>query len=781
MHSDVPTPLAPRRDIQGLRALAVVAVIGAHAAGWPTGGALGVDVFFVVSGFLITGMLLREARESGRVSLVRFYARRARRLLPAALVVLIAVGAAGWFVFNRVRGEQTLWDAAWAAVFASNWNFAAQGTDYFADTGAVSPLQHFWSLSIEEQFYLVWPAALLLGVAAVGRRRVGRLVVIVAAAIVAGSFAWALVQTHTQPTIAYFSTLTRAWELAAGAVVAGLVPVLRGIPRPVGVAMQWAGVGGIAASLVMIDPTAGGFPAPWAAAPVAATALVLAGGVGGDPRHRALFPLTNSATVFVGDASYSLYLWHFPVVVFAQTLLPAEPSRLWIVLGASLVLGVASYLIVEQPLRYAPFLGGMPRRSGAPAIAVPVPDPVPEPSAASIAARPSVATTRPAGWTPGTRYYPGMARPSAPAPPVLRELAAEVPAPSEAAPDPDPVPAAGTGNRMAAWRGRFAAQVFLATAGLVIFALVGALWATGSWHGPRISLPELGPAASAPPVSGDPTADLRAELAAAVTADAWPDLSPSLDRVMAASSGVNPAHDCFSPGATAACGWGSGDAPVHIWLVGDSTAMAYAPAFRRIADDSAGGIRVSAMGMYGCRFTDVLVENDDPQVMAGCQARKAAVRAAILADKPDLVVMSNAFTLGRAVDGTDLSADALIAAQRREAESYGMGERMLHLAPPPQGVSLAACYTPSSSPRSCDSAVDGTWRTMEALSEKAAAEKGDHALSSLPFTCVDGVCPPFAGTLPTKYDQTHLTVEFAEHIAPALRQALDAAGLLKPR
>lgn len=769
MHSPIHTPAPPRRDIQGLRALAVLAVIGAHAAGWPAGGVMGVDVFFVISGFLITGMLLREARDTGRLALGSFYARRARRLLPAALTVLIAVTVAGWFLFNRTRGEQTLWDAAWAAVFASNWNFAAQGTDYFADTGAVSPLQHFWSLSVEEQFYLVWPLLLVIVVALLGRTRVRIVAGVLAAAVVAGSFGWALVQSDSQATIAYFSTLTRAWELGLGALVAVLVPLLRRIPRALGGMMQWTGVAGIVASLLLIDPTGGGFPAPWAAAPVAATALAIAGGVGADPRHRHLFPLTNPASVFVGDASYSLYLWHFPVVVFAAALLPASEWHVWIVLGASAVLGLASYLIVEQPLRYAPFLGGMPRPEA------PEPEPEPEPAPVPVVA---VATTRPAGWTPGTRYFPGSSRPPAPRIEPAAIAAAPIPVAepvvAESATEP-------RGSALAIWRERFAAQVFLATAGLVVVALAGALAVTASGHGPRFGLPELAPAASAPTVSGDPTADLQAELAAAVTADAWPDLTPSLDRVMAASSGANPAHDCFSPGAATACGWGSGDATVHIWLVGDSTAMAYAPAFRRIADDSAGGIRVSAMGMYGCRFTDVLVENDDPQVMAGCQARKAAARGAILADKPDLVVMSNAFTLGRTADGTDLSADALIAAQRREADTYGMGERMLHLAPPPQGVSLAACYTPTSSPRACDSAVDGTWRTMEALSERAAADAGDHAMSSLAFTCVDEVCPPFAGSIPTKYDQTHLTVEYAEHIAPALRQALDTAGLLTAR
>jgi len=784
---------------------------------------LGVDVFFVISGFLITGMLLREVRDTGRLSLAGFYARRARRLLPAALVVLGAVVAAGVMVFNRARADQTLWDAVGAALFASNWRFAAHGTDYFSAAGPVSPLQNFWSLSVEEQFYLVWPGVLLLAVlavpAAARRRRASATVATLAVVVGGASFAWALVQSDAQATIAYFSTFTRAWELAAGAVLAAAASTLERMPRALGVALQWVGVGGILWSIVVIDPTAAGFPAPWAAVPVAATCLVIAGGVGGDARHRHLFPLTNRVAVFIGDMSYSLYLWHFPVIVFAGVLLPESGSRVWITLGAVAVLSLASYLIVEQPLRYAPFLGARPRGSAAaesvtvPAVTVPavtVPAVTPA-TAPRVAHEPGAGTsTRPAGWTPGTRYFPGASRPGrtvtpgtttpqaappqaalprtaqprtsasrAPAAPAAR-LA---PSPPVASDDPRP-------DRMAAWRDRFSAQILLTSAGLAIVVLGGVVSVTGSWDGPRFGFSDLAPPPSAgesvgggPADGGDAVAALQAELAAAATADAWPDLQPSLDRVMASSSAANPAHDCYSPTVApdvGRCTWGSGDAPVHVYLVGDSTAMAYAPAFRRIADDSSGGIRVTTLGMYGCRFTDVLVENDDPEVMAGCAARKAAVRDLIVADQPDLVIVSNAFTLGHTPDGVDLSADALIAAQRREANDYGLGDRVLHLAPPPQGVSLSACYTPSSSPRACDSAVDGTWRTMAALSERAAKKHGGHAMSSLPFTCWEGVCPPFAGTLPTKYDQTHLTVDYAEHIAPALAQALRERGLLAP-
>ncbi|MEO2120025.1 MAG: acyltransferase, partial [Microbacterium sp.] len=283
-----------------------------------------------------------------------FYARRARRILPAALVTLGAVVGAAFALFNTVRADQTLWDATSAALLVSNWRFAAQGTDYFHAADAVSPLQNFWSLSVEEQFYLAWPGllvvlVLLMPVAARGRGAMRIVVGIAAGAVVAASFVWALAQTEAQPTLAYFSTLTRAWELAAGALLAAAVPLLARIPRPVGIVLGWVGLAGAVVSVLIIEPTAAGFPAPWAALPVIATSLVLAGGAAGDPRQRHLFPLTNPVSVFVGDMSYSLYLWHFPVIVFAAALLPESDQMIWIVLAAIAVLSLGSYFVVEQP------------------------------------------------------------------------------------------------------------------------------------------------------------------------------------------------------------------------------------------------------------------------------------------------------------------------------------------------------------------------------------------------------------------------------------------------
>ena len=809
-----------RRDIQGLRALAVVAVVLCHAIGWPSGGFAGVDVFFVISGFLITGLLLREVDRTGRISLLAFAARRIRRILPASLVVLVVVVVVAFLAFNRPRAEQTLGDAVAAALLVSNWRFAADGTDYFHTTDAVSPLQHFWSLSVEEQFYLVWPlllvALLLIPLARRGATSVRLVVGLTAVVIGAASSAWALVDTPNESTVAYFSTTTRLWELAVGAVLAALSPLLVRMPGMIRLPLAWLGLAGILWSFVVIQADSP-FPAPWAALPVAATALVIASGVGGDPRARHLFPLTNPVGVFVGDMSYSIYLWHFPVIVFAAVLLPAGAPATGIVLGAIAVLSLASYLIVEQPLHRSPWLRPVPRRQAVDAVDADAPmvSSVPVETSRDSGQTPARAfDSRPAGWTPGVRYFPGArpraavesaggpgaleltAGPTAAEPSAVAPAAVEPSAVAAAAIEPTVVEAAVTdppsrelspterrtlrGSAWATWRARFAGQMGLSAVALTIGAGVLVLTLQSTVGG----LPVLGPLLPAEPTAEaqtDPLPALQDELAAAASATAWPALDPSLDDVIAQSSGDNPAHDCFAPDVpldAGRCTWGSSDAPNHMYLVGDSTAMAYAPAFKKVAEDSGGSWRITTIGLYGCRFTDVLVQNDGAGVMAACPERKLDVRAAIAADPAELVVVSNAYTLGRTTDGANLSASALIAATQAEMATYGMPGRIALLAPPPLGADLGQCYSPLSSPANCLSSVDPTWKDMELAAEAAATASGDHAISSLPFNCWREVCPAFAGTRPTKYDQTHLTVAYAEHIAPALQWSLASLDLM---
>lgn len=357
----------PRRDIQGLRAFAVMAVVLDHLLGWPHGGFVGVDIFFVISGFLITGILLREQERTGSISWRGFYRRRAKRILPAATLVIAATVAASWFVFSSSRWATTVGDALYALLFAGNWRFALQSTDYFAQGLPVSPLQQFWSLGVEEQFYFVWPWLMLAVFLAItsrrGSTREARVVVfVVLAAITAASFAWSLWETEAVPSRAYFSTLSRTWELGIGALLAVAAPLLVRIPDVVRPLLAWTGLIGMTASLFVITPETA-FPAPAAALPVLATALVLAAGTG-VPQQRFLGPLTNRVSEYVGDLSYSLYLWHFPIIVLGTTLWGRSGFVLAVIAVAIAVASVYSFHLVEDPIRRSSWLEPRPRGAG---------------------------------------------------------------------------------------------------------------------------------------------------------------------------------------------------------------------------------------------------------------------------------------------------------------------------------------------------------------------------------------------------------------------------------
>ncbi|WP_312180330.1 acyltransferase, partial [Arthrobacter sp.] len=226
LHRKIPTF---RYDIEGLRALAVAAVLSHHLMSWPSGGYAGVDIFFVISGFLITTVLIREITSPEKLSLGDFYRRRIRRLVPAAVTVLATTSAGAFLVFGPGRAASILEDAVWSFFFLGNWRFAAEGTDYLNAGTVVSPLQHYWSLGIEEQFYLVWPWLLLLGIgAATALRCTDRglrvLLLLVIGAFCVVSFGFAAWETVHRPTTAYFSTFSRAWELGAGALLAVAAP-----------------------------------------------------------------------------------------------------------------------------------------------------------------------------------------------------------------------------------------------------------------------------------------------------------------------------------------------------------------------------------------------------------------------------------------------------------------------------------------------------------------------------------------------------------------------------
>jgi peptidoglycan/LPS O-acetylase OafA/YrhL len=327
-----------RGDIEGLRGVAVLLVVFGHLTGWPRGGFIGVDVFFVISGFLITGLLVSERERTGRISIPAFYARRVRRLLPAGVLVLVLTDLAASVLLLPSRAHETFVDSLWAFGFLANVHFAALGTDYFSLTRAPSAVQHYWSLSVEEQFYLVWPAV-ILAVCGLAKRAARRALTATAGVIVVASLTWSIVSTANTPASAYFSSPARAWELGAGALLVLISP--KRVPGFV----AWIGAVGLVASVILITPTTA-VPGYALVLPVLSTVAILA--AGGKRLGLAKPPIR-----YVGLISYSLYLWHWPCVVLGAAV-PGGTSALAkarLILLAGL-LSVLSYHFVEQPFRH---------------------------------------------------------------------------------------------------------------------------------------------------------------------------------------------------------------------------------------------------------------------------------------------------------------------------------------------------------------------------------------------------------------------------------------------
>ncbi|MGG5258510.1 acyltransferase family protein [Phycicoccus avicenniae] len=368
------TTKAPRRgfrpDIEGLRAVAVLSVLLYHAGLPVHAGFVGVDIFFVISGFLITGLLVTELDRTGTISWTRFLGRRIRRLLPAAVLVLVVTAFFSWLVVPGLRLRSVGHDVIGAATYVVNWVLAGREVDYLASDARPSPVQHFWSLSVEEQFYVVWP--LLLVALAFVLRRLGRTpdrrtVAAVLGALVGASFLWSLWFSHSSPAASFFVTTTRVWELGVGALLAVWLTGRERPQRPsnASVALGWAGLVALVV-VVLRMPTDVEWPSAWALLPTVPTALVLWSGWHGSPRGPVRL-LGTRPMVWVGGLSYSIYLWHWPVLVlgdWSAEWLTGSPLPGWgkVALAAASVWPAwVSWRFVEQPLHHGPWLRTRPR------------------------------------------------------------------------------------------------------------------------------------------------------------------------------------------------------------------------------------------------------------------------------------------------------------------------------------------------------------------------------------------------------------------------------------
>ncbi len=351
-----------RADIQGLRAVAVLMVLAFHAGapGVP-GGFAGVDVFFVISGFLITGLLVREVEGSRRLSLRRFYARRAKRLLPAASVVLGVTALLTWLFVPRIRWAEIGGDLVAAAVYVVNWRLADRSVDYLAEDSAASPVQHYWSLAVEEQFYLVWPLLIVLGGWLVTRYGwpVRRVLGVLLATVVVCSFAWSVHLTAVSEATAYFVSTTRLWELGVGGLVALGAPVWSRVNEAGAALLAWAGSLALVACALILGPGSS-WPGYAAALPTLGTAALIAGGYRARLDVLSRF-LCSAPMQRVGALSYSLYLWHWPLLVIAA----ARWGELSVWQGVAVALfsfvpSALTYALVESPARQAALMARVP-------------------------------------------------------------------------------------------------------------------------------------------------------------------------------------------------------------------------------------------------------------------------------------------------------------------------------------------------------------------------------------------------------------------------------------
>jgi peptidoglycan/LPS O-acetylase OafA/YrhL len=366
-----------RPHLDGIRAVAVVLVILFHLGyGWIPGGFVGVDVFFVLSGYLITGLLVDELVRRGRIDLAHFYARRVRRLLPAAVLVVAVVIVATAGLLDRVDQAAVRGDAASSALYGANWHFALAEGDYFAPGDVPSPLIHFWSLAVEEQFYVVWPALLLgLWLALASQSRGARLLGPLLGAVLALTGVSAALSVLLEPgPLTYYGTHTRAYQLLAGAALA--IAARRLVGRAPGAATAAAAVRAAGAALAVAALLALALLAheisgaekypdlPGLAVTLASVALIAALDLMGDHPLRRLVGARLPAAV--GRLSYSLYLWHWPTIVFLPVLaqrhdMPLLDHRVALV-AATTVLAVVSYRLWEQPIRFRAWRGAPARR-----------------------------------------------------------------------------------------------------------------------------------------------------------------------------------------------------------------------------------------------------------------------------------------------------------------------------------------------------------------------------------------------------------------------------------
>ncbi|WP_049830453.1 acyltransferase family protein [Arthrobacter sp. RIT-PI-e] len=501
-----------------------------------------------------------------------------------------------------------------------------------------------------------------------------------------------------------------------------MAPLCSRLGRRIRPVLAWLGIAVMVAGLFLIDDALP-FPGPWAALPVAGAALVILAGTGAE-RHEYLQPLTNRASGYLGNISFSLYLWHFPVIVLAEAVLVERGALYYTVCAVGmLLLAVYSYHLVENPVRRSRVLSGSRER------------------------RP--ARTRSAPDHSGGQDHSeqdhgnqGHGDPSRPARP--RRVGRDV---------------------------KLAGSAALVTAvvATVLFVLLPA---------PSRQIELTG---TTTPAAAGPEAALQAEIRDALDDAGWPVLEPPIDEAMAGLIAPGDVLDCSGPEPmeVESCTWGDPGAERHAVVVGDSMATTWVDPLRT-AFTAGPGWEFTSLGTSGCTFTEPLIRNPNPRTMAACEGRKAEAVEAVIALEPDVVFIANTYE-ARYLEGAEepLTPQEWQDAMTAMVERFeGAAGQVVFLAPPPLFTDIQDCYSRFVSPSYCAGTVEEQWSTFAAAERELAAGMGALFLDPTPWFCAEQWCPSYVGGVPVKRDAVHMSPEYQEKIAPALRAELQRRGIL---
>jgi len=732
-----------RPDIEGLRGIAVLLVVLFHSSlvvGLP-GGFIGVDVFFVISGFLITGLLVRERERTGGISLPKFYARRVRRLLPAGMFALACTLVASFIVLAPLDRAGAATDAAAAALSVGNVRFALEAGDYFASVAAPSPFLHYWSLGVEEQFYLLWPA-LVFAASRGARPRLGAGIALAVVLVV--SLGANLVVSDIAVNWAFYSLPTRAWQLALGGLIAVGAGGLERVPRLAAAGLGWLGLVTIAVAAALLD---GGiaYPGPWALAPTLGAAALLVAGMTrfGPGRAIATRPLR-----FFGRISYSLYLWHWPVLVLPMIALETEPPievRVGLV-ALAVVAAWLSWRWIEEPFRKGlPVLARYPGRTvlaGATAVLAVV-----------VASGGFVAA---ADRVPGLMPELGYARDQ-------DQGEAEVGAPGDAG-DATIDPGDATVDDTAA-------DVTLVDED-----------SGGDWVALPADEREEAPEPKAVTGSPDPTATATAPAGIVTSKPPKPvihvrlpkDIRPSLAKARGdeerlrgdgclAFEGVRTPPDCV---------YGDKKGKVTVALVGDSHAAQWFPALEAIAVRN--HWRLVVFTKVACPFLDMRVSNLAlKREYTECADYRERTIKKLRTIEPDLVLVSMSRFAIHPMRKEDASVRAAAAALARTVADLP-GRVVLLTDTPDAGRDVPSCLSRhTGDARACavrwKIASRGSLGKMERLASEAS---GAGLIDLTAHVCRARPCPVAVDGMIVFRDLRHLTATFSASLAPDLERAM---------